>query len=77
MSEEVLNKIKMNVENSLIPDILNKIVKIDSDNFDGYQVIQVFLKENAKVKDMGIIMKNIQSYAKELGYVVVVDFLRG
>ena len=44
---------------------------------DGYYVIEVYVKNNIKAKEMGDILTNIEEYAKKCGYNVLVDFLRG
>lgn len=77
MSKEQYSKIIENVKSTLDNSILEKISKFNYNEVDGYYVIQVFVKENIKAKEMGEILTNIEDYAKECGYTVLVDFLRG
>ena len=44
---------------------------------DGYYIINVYVKEETKAKQLGKILTSIESYAKECGVGVLVDFLRG
>ncbi|MGL5378858.1 hypothetical protein [Clostridium sp.] len=77
MSKEQYNQIINNTKSTLEKSILEKITKFNYNEVDGYYVIQVFVKENIKAKEMGEILTNIEDYAKECGYNVLVDFLRG
>ena len=40
-------------------------------------MIQVYIKKGTKAKDLGIILTNIEDYAKSIVSNVLVDFLRG
>lgn len=77
MSKEQYNQIINNAKSTLEKSILEKITKFNYNEVDGYYVIQVFVKENIKAKEIGEILTNIEDYAKECGYNVLVDFLRG
>lgn len=77
MSKEQYNKIISNTKSTLDKCILDKITEFNYNEVDGYYVIQVFVKENIRAKEMGEILTSIEDYAKECGYNVLVDFLRG
>lgn len=77
MSKEQYNKIINNTKSTLDKNILDKISDFKYKEVDGYYVIQVYIKENIKAKEMGIILTNIEDYAKESGFNILVDFLRG
>lgn len=77
MSKEQYNKIISNVQDTLDKMILDKISEFKYKEVDGYYVIEVYVKANIKAKEMGEILTNIEDYAKECGFNVLVDFLRG
>ncbi|OOM14653.1 hypothetical protein [Clostridium saccharobutylicum] len=77
MSKEQYNKIINNAKDTLDKNILDKITEFKYNEVDGYYVIQVYVKSNIKAKEMGEILTNIEDYAKECGYNILVDFLRG
>lgn len=77
MSKEQYTKIINNTKSTLDKNILDKISDFKYKEVDGYYVIQVYIKENIKAKEMGIILTNIEDYAKESGFNILVDFLRG
>lgn len=77
MSKEQYNKIINNAKDTLEKNILDKITQFKYNEVDGYYVIQVYVKLNIKAKEMGEILTNIKDYAKECGYNILVDFLRG
>lgn len=77
MSKELYNKIVNNAKRTLDRNILDKISEFNYKDMDGYYVIQVYVKETIKAKEMGIILTNLEEYAKECGYNILVDFLRG
>lgn len=77
MSKEQYNRIINNTKDTLDKSILDKISKFKYNELDGYYVIQVYVKENIKAKEMGEILTNIEDYAKECGFNILVDFLRG
>ena len=58
-------------------DLLDKISEFKYKEVDGYYVIEVYVKANVKAKEMGEILTNIEDYAKECGFNILVDFLRG
>ncbi|HCW53705.1 MAG TPA: hypothetical protein DG753_08215 [Clostridium sp.] len=72
MSKEQYNKIINNAKNTL-----DKISQFKYKELDGYYVIEVYVKNNIKAKEMGDILTNIEEYAKKCGFNVLVDFLRG
>ena len=74
MSKEQYNKIISNVQDTLDKMILDKISEFKYKEVDGYYVIEVYVKANVKAKEMGT---NIEDYAKECGFNILVDFLRG
>ncbi|AKN31533.1 hypothetical protein Ccar_11940 [Clostridium carboxidivorans P7] len=77
MSKEQYNKIINNAKSTLGKTILEKISEFKYKELDGYYVIQVYVKSNIKAKEMGEILTNIEEYAKECGFNILVDFLRG
>lgn len=77
MSKEQYNKIISNVQDTLDKMILDKISEFKYKEVDGYYVIEVYVKANIKAKEMGEILTNIEDYAKECGFNILVDFLRG
>ena len=77
MSKEQYNKIIDNAKSTLDINIVNKISQFKYKELDGYYVIEVYVKNNIKAKEMGDILTNIEEYAKKCGYNVLVDFLRG
>ncbi|MDU2121579.1 MAG: hypothetical protein E7E64_03490 [Clostridium celatum] len=77
MSKEQYNKIISNVQDTLDKMILDKISEFKYKEVDGYYVIEVYVKANVKAKEMGEILTNIEDYAKECGFNILVDFLRG
>lgn len=77
MSKEQYNKIISNVQDTLDKMILYKISEFKYKEVDGYYVIEVYVKANIKAKEMGEILTNIEDYAKECGFNILVDFLRG
>lgn len=77
MSKEQYNKIINNAKDTLDKNILNKISEFKYNEIDGYYVIQVYVKSDIKAKEMGEILTNIEEYAKECGFNILVDFLRG
>lgn len=77
MSKEQYNQIISNTKSTLDKIILDKISEFKYKELDGYYVIQVYVKNNIKAKEMGEILTNIEEYAKEYGFNILVDFLRG
>ena len=77
MSKEQYNKIIDNAKRTLDTNIVDKISQFRYKELDGYYVIEVYVKNNIKAKEMGDILTNIEEYAKKCGYNVLVDFLRG
>lgn len=77
MSKEQYNKIVNNAKKTLDRNILDKISEFNYKDVDGYYVIQVYVKETIKAKEMGTILTNLEDYAKECGSNILVDFLRG
>lgn len=77
MSKEQYNKIINNAKSTLDKTILEKISDFQYKELDGYYVIQVYVKNNIKAKEMGEVLTNIEEYAKECGFNILVDFLRG
>lgn len=77
MSEDQYNQIISNTKSTLDKIILDKISEFKYKELDGYYVIQVYVKNNIKAKEMGEILTNIEEYAKECGFNILVDFLRG
>ncbi|MBN1034503.1 hypothetical protein DWC20_02945 [Clostridium botulinum] len=77
MSKEQYNKIINNAKNTLDINIADKISEFKYKELDGYYVIEVYVKNNIKAKEMGDILTNIEEYAKKCGFNVLVDFLRG
>ena len=77
MSKDQYNKIINNAKDTLDKNILDKITEFKYNEVDGYYVIQVCVKSNIKAKEMGEILTNIEDYAKECGFNILVDFLRG
>ncbi|MDO4536369.1 MAG: hypothetical protein Q4B63_11275, partial [Clostridium perfringens] len=70
-------KIIENAKETLDKSILDIITKFGYKEVDGYYVINVYVKEETKAKQLGKILTNIENYAKECGVGVLVDFLRG
>ena len=77
MSKEQYNKIIENAKITLDKSILEKVSKFRYNEVDGYYVIEAYVKENIKAKEMGEILTNIEGFAKKCGFNIVVDFLRG
>lgn len=77
MSKEQYNKIIRSTKSTLDKTILEKISEFKYKELDGYYVIQVYVKSNIKAKEIGEILTNIEDYAKEYGFNILVDFLRG
>lgn len=77
MSKEQYDKIVNNAKKTLDKNILDKISEFNYKDVDGYYVIQVYVKETIKAKEMGTILTNLEDYAKECGSNILVDFLRG
>ena len=77
MSKELYNKIINHTKETLDKSILDIITKFGYKEVDGYYIINVYVKEETKAKQLGKILINIESYAKECGVGVLVDFLRG
>lgn len=77
MSKELYNKIINHAKETLDKSILDIITKFGYKEVDGYYIINVYVKEETKAKQLGKILINIESYAKECGVGVLVDFLRG
>lgn len=77
MSKEQYNKIISNAKETLDKRIIDKISDFEYKELDGYYIIQVYVKNEIKAKEIGEILTNIESYAKESGFNVLVDFLRG
>ncbi|MGL5417823.1 MAG: hypothetical protein ACRDAU_19295 [Clostridium sp.] len=77
MSREQYDDIIKHARESLEQSILEKITKFEYNEIDGYYVIQVYVKEGMKARNLGEILTNIEDYAKEQDTSVVVDFLRG
>lgn len=72
MSEDQYNQIISNTKSTLDKTILDKISEFKYKELDGY-----YVKNNIKAKEMGEILTNIEEYAKECGFNILVDFLRG
>ena len=77
MSKEQYNQIIDNAKSTLDINIVEKISQFKYKELDGYYVIEVYVKNTIKAKEMGDILTNIEEYAKKCGYNVLVDFLRG
>lgn len=77
LSKEIYEKIINNAKLTLTKDILDKISEFKYNEVDGYYVIQVYVKQNIKAKEMGEILTNLEDYAKEFDLNILVDFLRG
>ena len=77
MSEEQYNRIIQNLKNTIDKDIIDKISNFKYAEMDNYYVIQVYIKESMKVKEMGEVLTNMEEFAKDNNYSIVVDFLRG
>ncbi|MDU5723966.1 MAG: hypothetical protein E6Z86_17790 [Clostridium butyricum] len=77
MSKEQYNKIISNAKSTLDINIVEKISQFKYKELDGYYVIEVYVKNNIKAKEMGDILTNIEEYAKKCGFNVLVDFFRG
>ena len=77
MGIEQYNKIINNAKTTLDKSILEKITEFKYKELDGYYVIEVYVKVNIKAKEMGEILTNIEECAKECGFNILVDFLRG
>lgn len=77
MSQEQYNRIIQNLKNTVDKDIIDKISDFKYAEMDNYYVIQVYIKESMKVKEMGEVLTNMEDFAKENNYSIVVDFLRG
>lgn len=77
MSKEQYNKIIDNAKSTLDINIVDKISQFRYKEVDGYYVIEVYVKNDIKAREMGDILTNIEEYAKKCGYNVLVDFLRG
>ena len=76
MSKELYNKIINHAKETLDKSVLDIITKFGYKEVDGYYIINVYVKEETKAKQLGKILINIESYAKECGVSVLVDFLR-
>lgn len=76
MSKEQYNRIINNTKDTLDKSILDKISQFKYNELDGYYVIQVYVKESIKAKEMREILTNVEDYARECGFNVLVDFLR-
>lgn len=77
MTSEHYTKIINNTKSTLNKNILEKISDFKYKEVDGYYVIEVYVKSNIKAKEIGEILSNIEGYAEECGYSILVDFLRG
>lgn len=77
MSEEQYNRVIQNLKNTIDKDIIDKISNFKYAEMDNYYVIQVYIKESMKVKEMGEVLTNMEEFAKDNNYSIVVDFLRG
>jgi hypothetical protein len=77
LSKDQYNKIINNAKATLDKSILEKISEFKYKELDGYYVIEVYVKSHIKAKEMGGILTNIEEYAKECGFNILVDFLRG
>lgn len=77
MSKELYNKIINHTKETLDKSILDIITKFGYKEVDGYYIINVYVKEETKAKQLGKILTSIEGYAKECGVGVLVDFLRG
>ena len=77
MSKEEYDRIVSNTKNTLDINILDKISEFKYKELDGYYVIEVYVKNTIKAKEMACILTNIEEYAKKFGYNILVDFLRG
>ncbi|MDU1116760.1 MAG: hypothetical protein E7J99_11420 [Clostridium butyricum] len=77
MSKEQYDDIIKHAKESLEKNILDKITDFRYSEIDDYFVIQVYVKEGMKARNLGEILSNIEDYAREQNISVVVDFLRG
>ncbi|WP_373897759.1 hypothetical protein ACER0A_011070 [Haloimpatiens sp. FM7315] len=77
MSKEQYDDIIKHAKESLEKNILDKITEFRYSEIDDYFVIQVYVKEGMKARNLGEILSNIEDYAREQNISVVVDFLRG
>ena len=77
MSEEQYNRIIQNLKNTIDKEIIDKISNFKYAEMDNYYVIQVYIKESMKVKEMGEVLTNMEEFAKDNNYSIVEDFLRG
>ncbi|WP_343342688.1 hypothetical protein [Terrisporobacter petrolearius] len=77
MSQEQYNRIIQNLKNTIDKEIIDKISNFKYAEMDNYYVIQVYIKESMKVKEMGEVLTNMEEFAKDNNYSIVVDFLRG
>lgn len=77
MSKEQYNAIINNAKNTLDTSILDKISEFKYKELDDYDVIDVLVKSDIRAKEMGEILTNIEEFAKEYGFNILVDFLRG
>ena len=71
------NEIVSNLNETIDKAILSNIARVDYTTIGDYDVIQVYIKKGTKAKDLGIILTNIEDYAKSIVSNVLVDFLRG
>lgn len=76
MNEKLYNKIINHAKETLDKSILDIITKFGYKEVDGYYIINVYVKEETKAKQLRKILINIESYAKECGVGVLVDFLK-
>lgn len=76
MNEKLYNKIINHAKETLDKSVLDIITKFGYKEVDGYYIINVYVKEETKAKQLGKILINIESYAKECGVGVLVDFLK-
>lgn len=76
MNDELFNKIKDNLENTLDSAILKKITNINKTEYDEHQVVRVYVNEDIEVLEMADILINIEDFAKKNNHNVVVDFFR-
>lgn len=77
MSQDQYNDIIRNLKNTIDEETVNKITDFKYVEMYNYYVIQVYIKESMRVKEMGEILTNMEDFSKENNYSIVVDFLRG
>ncbi|MGL4742383.1 MAG: hypothetical protein ACRC41_16580 [Sarcina sp.] len=74
--EEYMNIIE-NFKKSLDKKLENQILKYAYNKLGNHDVIEVYLKAGTDVMDMAKILSDLEDTAEKLGYIVLVDFLKG